>query len=94
MAERKQTGLSVGKQMSKRVIARDNTPQAWKELMTQLRKARIAKGISTREVADKFGTGIGTLSKWERADRAMHPHDLLAILDMYGLEMVFREKEK
>ena len=87
-------GASVGKQMSKRKVSRETAPQEWVDLMVELRRARIAAGYSTRDIADKFGTNVSLVGKWEKANTTMHPHDLLALLDLYGLEIVFQEKGK
>lgn len=89
-----QEGLSVGKQMSKRKVTRETAPQRWVDLMMELRRARIAAGYSTRDIADKFNTNVSLISKWEQARTTMHPHDLLAMLDLYGKELVIRDKEK
>jgi len=86
-------GLTVGKQMSRRKITQANTPKEWRKLMLAVRQARIAGGKSTRDIADHFGTTVGVVGKWERAERTVHPHDLLEFLDLLGMELVIQEKE-
>ena len=90
----KQNSAAAGKQMMKRKITRENTPKAWKDFMTSVRRARVAQGVSSRDVAAKFGTDASTIAYWERADRTIHPHDLVAFLDMLDMEIVIRKKEK
>lgn len=82
-----------GRQMARKTVVQD-VPQVWIDLMAELRKIRVAKGITTREVAGKIGVTMFVVSKWERGDRAIHPHDLMAILDMYGIELTFKERQE
>lgn len=64
----------------------------WMAFMSQLRAAREDAGLTQREVCEKLGLNLKTLSTWELGKRGVHPHDLCQMLLLYGATFKVEKK--
>lgn len=60
---------------------------AWVEFVFELRQKRVAKGITSRELADALGITLKVLSTWETGLYAPHPHDLMVWCRTLGVKL-------
>ena len=53
---------------------------------TALRSARLAKGLTQRQLGEAIGVAVeGRVSAWERGRATPHPHQLRALADALGV---------
>jgi transcriptional regulator with XRE-family HTH domain len=70
--------------------ARRTGDQRWRALLLELRRARMATGLSQRAVAAGLGVSRPLLSQWERGRGAPHPATLVAWAAAVGLDLPLR----
>lgn len=56
-------------------------------LAARLRALRDWHGYAAREVADKVGVKVGSISKWEIGVSAPWLNNLVALADLYGVSV-------
>ena len=69
-------------------------PESYVNFMKAARAMRIAKGISTRTVAEKCGVTLSVISSWELCVTAPHPWDLATYLEAVGSALIVPDADK
>lgn len=63
-----------------------------RSIATELRDLRDKAGLSTREAAKRVGMSASTLNRLENGGKAVEPEDVSALLVVYGVTGVERER--
>lgn len=75
-----------------RLMAKDETAAAdWLAFCQMLQERRVALGITRPQLGEKLGITLSVLGKWERAERAPHPHDMVRWMRELGVELDMKE---
>lgn len=67
--------------------------EEWQAFLSELRDARLALGLTHREVAEGIGVTLPQLSGWERGINCPHPHDLLVWARFVGVALTTKPIE-
>lgn len=58
------------------------------EIRDIIKKARLDRGLSMRDLAAKIGVSVGTISRWESGNiEALHPQNILSLCQTLGIPL-------